>query len=160
MIYKNLSKLSITYADFCKYAKGHIKPWENDADAKKAFDLLCTPEYLIPMLVYSDTGLPAMAAVILKLQDALSQSKTFIIDKSQNPVQGKTGKSSTNTSSYRVHQAIGMMIKYIMENYGYKPSKTGLAKGTYIWKMMEESEISNSSVYSADRGNNNVLVLL
>ena len=158
MIYKNLNGINLNYSDFCKHVGKNANPWENDPDAKKAFDLLCTPECLTAMIVFSDAGFPAMAGIILKLQKQLAGSKTFIIDKRANSVKKKPSAGS-NTASYRVHQLIGRMISYIMNSVGYEHCRTGLEKGTALWKLIEDAQIDNSAVYESKNGSN-VIVLL
>lgn len=89
---------------------------DSKSDAYKVMEFLSSPETINKMIVVSDLGLPAMTAVVGKLEEDFGNSASFPL------------KRNTKDKNYTNHRHVGRMIKFIMEQVGYYPKKEGLNK--------------------------------
>ena len=118
-----------TFSDFIKQSP-NCKKFEDDADMLTVFDLLSKDDSIFLMVDTSEAGKPALAPLAVEIESIFSDA----------------GKTHANTLDDNfTKQAVGLMIKAILDPFGYSVVKQkGLPKG------IDAKKFRSASVYEYD----------
>lgn len=102
--------------------------YRNNNTAKQIYELLSNIQNIHAMLIASDSGVPALAASITEIERLFAKQKDFDL-----------------TDDF-TKQALGAMVKTILEPFGYTPVKRKV-----IPKDKSSQFITSAAVYSRTR---------
>lgn len=118
----------------------------DNPDSRGAMELLAKPESVAGMIAMSEAGIPALVAVVHKLEAEYATSAGF-------PLTGR--ENATNRRN------TGWMIRYIMREFGYSPVDNPTAdrgpeekaERTRLKRFTGTNCFSTSAVYSRTNQN-------
>ncbi len=118
-----------TFDDFIKIAPNY-KKFEKSRDAKYIFEnILSKDENIILMIDLSEFNKPALCACVKEVEDYFCKKSNSDFDLNDNFTK----------------QALGTMVKVILDSFGYKPKKTNSQKE--IPKSYQTKYLRSATVY-------------